>query len=88
VATPEQLRALKTAQPFRPFQVVGGAGTKVGTLCTVTDPVTAGCSLDGAAMTVYSEGRIHHIDMRLVEFVEIVEPADPDGTWRDRAPLL
>ncbi len=88
MATPEQLRALKTAQPFRPFKVVGGPGTKVGTLCTVTDPVTAGCSLDGTTMTVYTEGSIHHIDMRLVEFVEVVEPADPDGSWRDRAPLL
>ena len=88
MATPEQLRALKTAHPFRPFKVVGAAGTKVGTLCTVTDPVTAGCSLDGENMTVYTEGSIHHIDMRLVDLVELVEPADPDATWRHRPPLL
>ena len=88
MVTPEQLRALKTAQPFRPFKVVGAAGTKVGTLCTVTDPVTVGCSLNGTDMTVHAEESIHHIDMRLVDLVEVVEPADPDGSWRDRAPLL
>jgi hypothetical protein len=66
MATPEQLRALITAQPFEPF-LIRMAG---GRVFTVRHPENAACDLRGRALVVLDHDGIQHVEMLLVEGME------------------
>jgi hypothetical protein len=68
MATPEQLREMVNARPFKPF-IVSVSGRSF----TILHPENAACDLRGRSMTVYDKQGMHLVDMRLVEVVEPVE---------------
>jgi hypothetical protein len=73
MATPQRIRTMITAQPFRPFRV----GLVGGRIFTVRHPENASASLDGREMTVYDEEGPHHIEMLMVDVIEPVpSPAE------------
>ena len=77
MATPNQLRSLQTAHPFRPFLVQLAGGRTF----TVRHPENAACSPNGREMTVYDEEGMHLLEMLLVEHREPAkaEPAQPQA---------
>jgi hypothetical protein len=73
MATKEQVRAMTTAQPFRPFAIKLASGGSF----EVRHPENVACSLNGEEMTVYDEQGMHLVDMMLVEVLEPVPSAGP-----------
>jgi hypothetical protein len=59
MATPQRIRSMVTAQPFRPFTVnlVGGRSF------TVKHPENAAASIDGREMTIYDEVGAHYVEI-------------------------
>ncbi len=62
MATPQQLRDMTTARPFRPFLVKMASGQTF----TVRHPENAACDQRGRDMTVYEGREVHRIEMLLV----------------------
>ncbi len=74
MATPQQLRDMTTARPFRPFLVKMASGQTF----TVRHPENAACDQRGRDMTVYEGREVHRIEMLLVEdLVPIPEEPTP-----------
>ena len=73
MATREQVRALTTAQPFRPFVVRLASGQ----VFTVRHPENVACDLVSRGMTVYDEQGMHLLEMIQVELIEPMVPARP-----------
>jgi hypothetical protein len=74
MATKEQVRAMTTAQPFRPFLVKLAGGRTF----EVRHPENIACDLLGRGMTIYDEQGMHLLEMLLVELIEpVMEPAKP-----------
>jgi hypothetical protein len=72
MATNLQVRALTTAQPFRPFLV----RTADGRQFEVRHPENIACAPNGREMTIYEGEHMHLLEMLLVvELVPRVEPA-------------
>ncbi len=71
--TPEQLRKMTTARPFRPFLVKMASGQTF----LVRHPENAACDQRGRAMTVYEGREIHEIEMLLVEDLVPVPDSAP-----------
>jgi hypothetical protein len=70
MATKEQLRALITARPFRPFVIKMASGERF----TIRHPENAACDRDGRSLTVYDD-EMHMVEMLLVEIMEPVSSA-------------
>jgi hypothetical protein len=74
MATREQLRAMQTAQPFRPFVIRLSSGRAF----TIKHPENAACDLISRSMTIYDDEGMHHVEMFLVEVIEpVAAPAQP-----------
>jgi hypothetical protein len=73
MATPDQLRALITAQPFRPFTIRMTGGRAF----TVKHPENAACDRRGREPTVYDDDGMHLAEMVRVEVMEPVSPSEP-----------
>jgi hypothetical protein len=73
MATREQLRAMTTAQPFRPFAIKLASGGSF----QVRHPENVACSINGEEMTVYDEDGMHLVDMMLVEVLERIPSSSP-----------
>jgi hypothetical protein len=74
VATPEQLREMITARPFRPFVVKLASGESY----TIRHPENASCDARGRSMSVYDDDGFHLVEMLLVEVMEPMRsPAGP-----------
>jgi hypothetical protein len=71
MATNERVRALQTAQPFRPFLVKLADGRHF----EVRHPENIACSSKGREMTVYDDDGMHLIEMLLV--VELAPRSEP-----------
>jgi hypothetical protein len=71
MATPQQLRQMVRAEPFRPFLVKLAGGRSF----TVRHPENVACSVNGREMTVYDDQGVHLVEMLLVE---VLEPASPE----------
>jgi AhpD family alkylhydroperoxidase len=65
MATKEQLRAMITAKPFRPFVIKMASGERF----TIRHPENAACDRDGRSLTVYDD-EMHLVQMLLVEVME------------------
>jgi len=76
MATPDQIRMLNTARPFRPYRMrlPGGASD------LVQHPENAACALQGNSteLVVFDEEGMHLLDMMLVEALEPL-PAQPSA---------
>src|SRR5262249_1396055 len=70
MATKEQLRALITAKPFRPFLIKMASGERF----TIRHPENAACDRDGRSLTVYDD-EMQMVEMLLVEIMEPVSSA-------------
>ncbi len=66
MATREQLRALQTRQPFRPFRITLGSGRTF----VIRHPELAACSTNGREMVVYDDQGMHLLEMLMVEILE------------------
>jgi hypothetical protein len=76
VETPEQLRRLITAQPFRPFRIALTGGREF----LVRHPENVSCDVRGSGMTIEDQEGAHLVEMLLVEVMEpLTSPAGPDG---------
>jgi hypothetical protein len=76
MATPDQLREMITARPFRPFLIKMASGETY----TVRHPENASCDPRGRAMAVHDNDGVHLLEMLLVEVMEPVKsPAGPGG---------
>ena len=74
MATREQVRALTTAQPFRPFVIKLASGRTF----EVRHPENVACDLLSRGMTVYDEQGMHLLEMTQVELMEpVAKPAPP-----------
>jgi hypothetical protein len=82
MATPQQLRQMVRAEPFRPFLVKLAGGRSF----TVRHPENVACSVNGDEMTVYDDHGVHLVEMLLVEVLEpAVSPEeDPPGKRRTK----
>ena len=63
MATPEQLRRMITARPFRPFLVRMASGQAF----MVRHPENAGCDTRGRSMFIFQDDEMHELAMLLVE---------------------
>ncbi len=73
MATREQLRAMQTAQPFRPFVIRLNSGRSF----LVKHPENAACDQISRSMTVYDDEGMHLVEMFLVEVIEPAESSAP-----------
>ena len=73
MATREQLRAMTTAQPFRPFAIKLASGGSF----QVRHPENVACSINGEEMTVYDDEGMHLVDMMRVEVLERIPSTSP-----------
>jgi hypothetical protein len=81
MATPQQLRQLVRAEPFRPFlvKVVGGRSF------TVRHPENVACSVNGREMTVYDDHGVYLVEMPLVEVLEPAAAPEEDQPGKRRS---
>jgi hypothetical protein len=80
MATREQVRAMTTAQPFRPYAIklAGGASFEV------RHPENVACSVNGEEMTVYDEQGMHLVDMMRVEVLGPLSTSPPKTNTKGR----
>ncbi len=76
MAIREQVRAMQTAQPFRPFLVKLADGRHF----TVTHPELISCSKNGREMALHDDDGMHLIEMLLV--VELAPRVTPTSSKR------
>ncbi len=77
MATREQVRTMKTVQPFQPFLVKLADGRTF----EVAYPELVACSKNGREMTIFDDDGMHLVEMLLV--IELM-PKSPSGTARRR----
>ena len=78
MATPQRIRTMITAQPFRPFKI----GLVGGRTFTVKHPENAAASIDGREMTIYDDDGPHYVEMLMVDVIEPITStvaSGPDG---------
>jgi hypothetical protein len=76
MVTREQLRAMMTARPFRPFLVKLADGRSFA----VEYPENVGCSVDGREMVVHDNDGMHLVEM--LQVLELTPHARPDSSER------
>jgi len=81
MATPNRIRSLITAQPFRPFTInlVGGK------TFTVRHPEYAAMSPDGREMIVYDDEGKYYAETLMIDLIEEVVPTPQSGPDGDGA---
>jgi len=81
MATPDQLRQMITARPFRPFLIKLASGESF----TVGHPENASCDPRGRSLVVQDNDGLHLVEMLLVEVMEQVKSPAQSGTEGDGA---
>jgi hypothetical protein len=71
MATPQRIKDMIRAQPFRPFTV----GLVGGRSFTVKHPEYAAVSVDGREMTLYDEDGAHYIEALMIDVIETLAAA-------------
>jgi hypothetical protein len=71
MATNQQVRAMQTAQPFRPFLVKLADGRRF----EVRHPENVACSQNGREMVLFDGDEMHMLEMLLV--IELVPQSRP-----------
>jgi hypothetical protein len=66
MATPQRIKTMITAQPFRPFTV----GLVGGRTFIVRHPENAAVSVDGREMTIYDDDGAHYVESLMIDIIE------------------
>lgn len=75
MATPQRIKSMLAAQPFRQFTV----GLVGGRTFVVRHPEFAACSVDGREMTIYDEEGAHYVESLMIDVIE-TEPLPAEST--------